>query len=67
MSGHILVHSLMDGKEAEQVGEGSVGGSAILTLPVEGSKVVSFGQDGTLLDIEVLSNNVKVDEPPSEL
>ncbi len=51
---------LMESKQPEEVGQGRVGGCSGLEPPGGGCKVISFAQDGALVNIKTLCHTIQV-------
>ena len=63
MPGDIAVKSLVDAKEAEEMGWRFGGGGTALALPKEGGQVVSVAENSALTDVKVLGQDIQMDEP----
>ena len=64
---HVAVETLVDPKEAEQVGWHLVSGGAALPFPKESVEVVRLAQDSALPDIERLAEGLQVNQTSCEL
>ena len=61
----VAVETLMNAKKPQQVSRGLVGGGATFSFPEGGTKVVAFGEDCPLADVEAVGDGVEVKETAS--
>jgi hypothetical protein len=66
MAWHIAMKVLVNAEKLEEVRGDLVGGSAALSLPVEGGEIVRLAQDGSFSSIILLAEDVEMQQSPSQ-